>query len=175
MTHLVLVGMPGSGKSSVAARCGELLDRAVLDTDTLIQATAASSTVEIFAAEGEAGWRDRESAALADACASPAPLVIACGGGAVLRATNRSAMRAGGFVVWLRTSPEELARRVGSGHQLETRPLLAGGAPAVVTLGRLASRREAAYEAAAHAVVDTDGRSVDDVAHDVVRAFEAAA
>jgi len=175
MTHLVLVGMPGSGKSTVALACGARLGRDVVDTDELIHAGSGLSTVEIFATEGEDGWRDRESTALADACASPVPLVIACGGGAVIRPANRAVIRARGFVVWLRASPDELARRVGDGNERASRPLLAGAVPPVVTLSRLAAVREAAYDATAHATVDTDGRAVTDVVDDVLRAFEAAA
>jgi shikimate kinase len=159
--HLALVGLMGAGKTTVGARCAELLGRAFVDTDEVVEATLGLSVAEIFAAEGEAGFREHERRAVADVCASPAPLVIACGGGAVLDPANRNRLRATSFVVWLRAGPEALAERVGD--DAAERPLLQGrGAGA--TLALLDVLRAPAYEAAAHAVVETEGRTVDEVA-----------
>ena len=106
--------------------------------------------------------------ARADVSASPEPLVIACGGGAVLDPTTRRRLRAVGLVVWLQASPPVLGRRVGRDR---TRPLL-GGSPDTV-LERLATLRAPAYEAAADVVVDTDGRTVDEVADAVIAELRA--
>jgi shikimate kinase len=151
--HLVLVGLMGAGKTTTGEECARRLGRAFVDTDEIVAAASGQSVEELFETEGEAGFRARERIALADACAAPEPLVIACGGGAVLDAGNRATMRASGLVVWLRASPAQLAHRVGDGGG---RPLLAG-APSVDTLERLAALRAPAYEAAAHVVVETDG------------------
>jgi shikimate kinase len=101
------------------------------------------------------------------------PAVIACGGGAVVDPANRRVLDGAGTVVWLQASPEVLTERVGSG---DGRPLLAGpaGVPrppqqVTATLERLALLRESAYAAAADAVVDTIGRSADEVADEVLR------
>jgi shikimate kinase len=163
--HLVLIGLMGAGKTSVGARCAAALGRPFVDTDELVEATSGKSVSEIFVAEGEGGFRALERTALADACASPDPLVIACGGGAVLDPENRAAMREHGVVVWLRASPERLAERVGGG---DGRPLLDGRAPGE-TLERLAVLRAAAYDAAAHVAVDTDGLGVDEVTSRVMQ------
>src|ERR1041385_704881 len=104
--HLVLVGLPGAGKSTVGERCAARLGRPLVDTDDIVQAGAGMVTTEIFAIEGESGFREREHQAVADACASPVPVVIACGGGAVLRADNRTLLRSRGVVVWLRAEPD---------------------------------------------------------------------
>jgi shikimate kinase len=162
--HLVLVGLMGVGKSSVGKRCAELLDRPFVDTDELVVATAGVGFDELWAAEGEAGFRTRERIAVADAAASPTPLVIACGGGAVLDPDNRRALRARGFVVWLDAPPVVLATRLADD---DSRPLLAGGDRAT-TLTRLAGTRAAAYEAAADVRIETDGRTIDDVARRAV-------
>ena len=162
--HVVLVGLMGAGKTSVGARCAVALGRPFVDTDELVEATAGRTVSEIFASEGEDGFRARERIAVADVCASPQPLVIACGGGAVLDPENRAAMRERGIVVWLRGTPERLAERVGGG---EGRPLLDGRAP-VETLERLAVLRAAAYEAAAHVTIDTDEIGVEEVASRVM-------
>ncbi|MFN8036010.1 MAG: shikimate kinase [Acidimicrobiia bacterium] len=166
--HLVLVGLMGAGKSTVGRRCAKRLDRPFVDTDELVEQLAGVSVAECFTLLGEAGFRELEQQAVADACASPEPLVIACGGGAVLDGSNRRRLHDAGFVVWLQAPPEVLAERVGGG---EDRPLLAGGSTPITTLERLAVIREAAYEAAADAVVDTAGRSIDDVAHAVLAEY----
>ena len=166
--HLVLIGLMGAGKTTVGERCAELLGRGFLDTDQLVEANTRMGVAEIFDAHGEQQFRVLEHDAVADAGASPDPLVIACGGGAVLDPDNRRILRSTGVVVWLRASPAVLGDRVGDG----TRPLLAGAAPPVVTLERLAEVRAPAYEAAAHLSVDTEGHTVDEVAARVVEEFQ---
>lgn len=166
--HLVLVGLMGVGKTTVGKRCAELLQRPLVDTDELVVAQAGVPFDDIWAAEGEQGFRTRERVAVADAAASPAPLVIACGGGSVLDAENRRILRSEGVVVWLVASPAELASRLV--HD-DSRPLLAGG-DKTATLQRLESLREPAYEAAAHVQVETDGRTPDEVAAVVIEELQ---
>jgi shikimate kinase len=158
--HLVLIGLMGAGKSTIGEACAIRLGRPFVDTDRVVEALTGRTVAEIFTTGGEAAFRDLERQAVADACLSPEPLVISCGGGAVLDRENRSQMRASGTVVWLRASPAVLAERVSP--NIADRPLLpADGAQD--ELERLAQLREPAYEAAAHVAVDTDNRSVDDV------------
>src|SRR4029450_6341991 len=99
-------------------------------------------------------FRELERDAVADACASPDPIVIACGGGGVLDPAPPKPLHAAGVVVWRAARPEVLGARVGDGS---TRPLLREGN--VATLERLAALRAPAYEDAADVVVDTNGRS----------------
>ncbi len=167
--HLVLIGLMGAGKTTVGGRCAEALGRGFVDTDDVITAQAGTTVPEIFAAEGEAGFRARERAALADVVASPEPLVVACGGGAMVDAENRRAVRAHGFVVWLDGAPDELAARVEA-DGTDSRPLLAG-APTVVTLTRLADARAESYAAVAQARVETGGRDVEAVTAAVLAAY----
>jgi shikimate kinase len=166
--HLVLVGMMGAGKTSVGRRCAAKLGRPFVDTDDLVETATGMPVAEIFETQGEDAFRALERAAVADVVASPEPLVIACGGGAVLDPDSRRLLRGSGLVVWLRASPEVLSERVG--RQPGARPLLAH-APAAATLQRLAQLRADAYEAAAHTTVDTDGRTQDDIADEVVAVF----
>jgi shikimate kinase len=167
--HLVLVGLMGAGKTSVGERCAARLGRPFVDTDDLVEATAHMTVAEIFDTLGEAQFRELERAAVADVSASPDPLVIACGGGAVLDAQSRTRLRATGVVVWLQAPAAELSERVDAAAT--ERPLLRGGT-AVSTLERLAAVRAPAYEAAAHVVVDTSGRSLDEVASLVVGVYQ---
>jgi len=148
--HLVLVGLMGAGKTTVGQMCAARLGRAFVDTDDLVETLAHASVSEIFASDGEARFRELEQQAVAEACASPEPLVIACGGGAVLAPANRRLLRAAGTVVWLRAPTSVLSDRVADGSG---RPLLASGTGP--NLERLAGLREGAYAAAAHASVDT--------------------
>lgn len=164
--HLVLVGMMGSGKSTVGKRCAERLQRPLVDTDEIVEALAGASVAEVFTRDGEAAFRELERQAVADACAAPEPTVIAAGGGAVLDADNRARLRAAGLVVWLQASPAQLAVRVGDAR---TRPLLHNGAAS--TLERLDSLRRPAYEAAAHEVVDTSGLAINAVVDAVLERF----
>jgi shikimate kinase len=93
--------------------------------------------------------------------------VIACGGGTIVDPENRRRLRSAGTVVWLRAPVEVLAARVGDGNG---RPLLAADPRGA--LSRLASAREAAYEATADVIVDTGERGIDDVIATVLREFE---
>jgi shikimate kinase len=164
--HLVLVGMMGAGKSTVGAACAKRLGRPLVDTDEIVATIAGAPVAEVFARDGEETFRALEVTAVADACAAPAPSVIAMGGGAVLDAANRKHMRDAGFVVWLQATPAQLAQRVGGG---EGRPLLSGD-PAG-TIERLVAVRRPAYESAAHATIDTASLSQAEVVDEVLARF----
>lgn len=164
--HLVLVGLMGSGKTTVGRRCAKRLGRPFVDTDDVVVALAATSIDEIWRDGGEARFRELEQQAVADVCATPVPLVIACGGGTVVDPDNRRRLRDAGVVVWLRAPTAVLAQRVGTGAR---RPLLAGDSAGA--LERLAAAREEAYAASADVVVDTDERGLDEVADAVLGAF----
>jgi shikimate kinase len=165
--HLILIGLMGAGKTTVGKRCADRLDRSFVDTDDVVVSLAGMPVDEVFATFGEPRFRELERSAVGDVAASPAPLVIACGGGTVLDPDNRARLRASGVIVWLRAPVDVLTKRVGDGS---TRPLLRGDPAAALT--RLEKLREPAYEAAAHASVDTADRDIDEVAAAVVDAYE---
>ena len=164
--HLVLVGLMGAGKTTVGAACATRLARPFVDTDDVVEANTGMSVAELFAHEGESRFRELERQAVVDACATPAPAVIACGGGAVIDGDNRRRLHQAGFVVWLQAAAATLMARVKTGAE---RPLLDGRGTA--TLERLAVVRAAAYEATADALVDTDGRTVPEVVDSVLEVY----
>jgi shikimate kinase len=164
--HLVLVGLMGAGKTTVGAACATRLARPFVDTDDIVEANTGTSVADVFAHQGEAGFRDLERRAVADACATPVPAVIACGGGAVLDGDNRRRLHRAGFVVWLQAAPSTLMARVKDGAE---RPLLQGRGTA--TLERLAVVRATAYEAVADALVDTEDHTVPEVVDAVLEVY----
>lgn len=157
--HLVLIGLMGAGKTTIGRACAARLGRPFVDTDDLVEASTGQTVRELFNTIGEAAFRELERDAVANACNSPEPLVIACGGGALLDPTNRRRLTEHGLVVWLRASPATLAARVQ--HETGTRPLLESR-DALIELDRLTALRDPAYEAAAHAVVETEGLGVEE-------------
>ena len=163
--HVVLVGMMGAGKSTVARVLAARLGRDVCDSDVKIERDTGRTVREIFAEEGEPAFRSLETAALIDALADPEPHVIAAAGGVVLAEANRAALRASAArVVWLSADIDTLVARVASGVH---RPLLDGDPEAA--LRRLAAEREPLYREVADAIVSVDGRSVDEVVEAVLR------
>lgn len=163
--HVVLVGLMGSGKTTVARIVADRLNRKVIDSDAVIEAATGRTVREIFAEDGEAAFRTLETSALLDALASPVPAVIAAAGGVVLREENREALkRSNAKVVWLCASPALLAERVTSGGH---RPLLDDD-PAG-TLQRMHDDRETLYREVADAIVLVDHRSIGEVVEAVLR------
>ncbi len=163
--HLVLVGLMGSGKSTVARAAADRLGRRVIDSDTVIESATGRTVREIFADDGEDAFRSLETAALVEALADPEPAVIAAAGGVVLRGENRAALKqANARVVWLCATPAVLVERVtSSGH----RPLL--DADPAGTLQRMFDTRQSLYREVADVIVLVDHRSVNDIVEAVLR------
>jgi len=163
--HLLLVGMMGVGKTTVARVVADRLHRRVYDSDAIIEARTGRTVREIFAEDGEAAFRQLETEVLLESLALPEPVVIAGAGGVVLSDVNRAAMKASGArVVWLCADPMTLVDRVkGGGH----RPLL--DADPAGTLQRMFREREALYREVADAIVLVDNRSISEVVEAVLR------
>lgn len=163
--HLILVGLPGSGKSTVGALAAAELGAGFTDLDLVIEATAGVPIAEIFATRGEASFRELEREAMANVMAG-APGVVATGGGWAAQPGNLATVEAHALVVYLAVSPEVAARRL-SGDT--TRPLLAGMADPREMLEQLLVAREPFYRLAG-LEVDAEAGSPEFVATGVVAA-----
>jgi shikimate kinase len=157
--RLVLVGAPGSGKSTVGALLAQRWDVPFADVDAVIESRVGKSVAEIFADDGEPVFRAFEESTTAELL--DAPGVLALGGGAVLSPATRAAL-AGRPVVWLRVTIAHAAGRVGLN---EARPLLLGNVRG--RLVKLLNERTPLYAEVARASVDTDGLSPEQVADQV--------
>jgi shikimate kinase len=149
-TNVYLIGMMGAGKSTVGRQLAKALGYGFLDTDAVIVQTAGQSIDQIFAHQGEAAFRDLETQVLSQVAAHTR-LVIATGGGIVLRQINWSYLQHG-VVVWLDVPVEELVKRLS---QDTSRPLLKG-VNLHQTLSELLAQRRARY---AQADVRIDGQA----------------
>lgn len=159
-TTIWLVGAMGAGKSAVGERLAERLGLGFADADLEVEQAAGARITEIFAREGERGFRVRERRAI-EALAGR-PLVVALGGGAIAQPGAPERLAASGTVIWLRARPETLAARIGEGAE---RPLLAGldAGGRLARLRALLEERSPCY-ATAQLVVDTDELAPDAVA-----------
>jgi shikimate kinase len=166
---VALVGLPGAGKSAVGRRLGLRLDLPFVDTDHVIEQRIGCSIRDYFDREGETAFRDLEETVIADLATHPHG-VLATGGGAVLRETNRKQLRDHFHVIYLRSSPEDLFRRLR--HDMK-RPLLQVADP----LGRLRElhdARDPLYRETAHDVVDTGRPSIAMLVNIIVMQLELA-
>lgn len=149
--NVVLVGMPGCGKSSLGAAVAEAMGRRFADCDAIVAERAGMPIPEIFARFGEARFRELETQALAELCRESG-CVIATGGGSILRAENVRAMRQNGRVCFIRRALEDLPR--------DGRPLSSASSDAV---RRLWAQRREKYAAAADYAVDNNAALADAV------------
>jgi shikimate kinase len=171
VTVISLVGMPGSGKSTVGRHVARHLALSFVDTDHLIEERIGCSIREYFELQGEPAFRDIEEQVLDAATTVPQNRVIATGGGIVLRQANRHRLHQRTTVLYLRATPEDLARRLR--HDTH-RPLLQGGGDALKRLRTLFTDRDPLYRQTAHYVIETGRPSVHTLVNMVLMQLELA-
>ena len=167
--NIVLSGMMGVGKSSVGIRIAELTGRRWFDTDIMISDRHGRIS-DIFEYYGEAHFRALETEIVRE-LSDMDGLVISTGGGLVLKAENNELLKRKGKIIFMRADFETLLVRVRAD---ETRPLLKDNGKIAEKLRELLFERTPVYEAVADYIVDTDGKSVDEVAREIVRIAEGA-
>ncbi|RZI84021.1 MAG: shikimate kinase [Rubrivivax sp.] len=155
---ITLIGLPGGGKSTVGRQLAKRLTARFVDSDTVLEERIGMPIRSFFEQRGEAAFRDEEEAVINEltTAAEQYRMVLATGGGAVLRPANRQHLRERSTVVYLRSTPEELFRRLRHDTQ---RPLLQVGDP-LGKLRELYEQRHPLYEETAHYTVDTGRPSV---------------
>jgi shikimate kinase len=158
LTVIALVGLPGGGKSTVGRQLARRLGVRFVDADSTLEARFGMPIKAYFAEHGEAAFRDEEAKVIDElTCAGPGEsMVLATGGGAVLRPENREHLQSRCTVVYLRSTPDELFRRLRHDTQ---RPLLQVADPKA-KLKALYDERHPLYEAVAHYSIDTGRPSV---------------
>lgn len=164
--QLILIGYRGTGKTTVAHRVAELLGIEFFDADVEVERRADKSIKQIFADDGEQTFRELEVEVIAG-LVQHGDAVLSLGGGAVLRAETRGAI-APGTVVWLTARPDTVhARMTADTKTSEQRPnLTTGGGLAEITT--LLAQREPVYRACADFTVETDDKSAEQVAQEIV-------
>lgn len=167
--HVVLIGLPGSGKSTVGALLAEGLGVSLVDLDRSIERRAGRTIADLFTLFGERHFRELERREM-EAVLAGEPCVVAPGGGWAAQPGNLEGVRSRAYTIYLVVSPEVAARRLG--ESASARPLLAGDP--VGALRRLLVEREACYRRA-EAVVATDGMDPAEVADRVLRLARSAA
>ncbi len=165
---LALVGYRGTGKSTVGRLVAERLGLPFVDADRELESRLGRSIASIFAEQGEAAFRDEEARLLRELTQRPG-LVLATGGGVILREANRQALRRFGFVAWLKADPETLTARLGGDP---------GGRPALTPLGlleevaALLKSRLPFYREVADVEIETASSTPEKISREVVAAYE---
>jgi shikimate kinase len=166
---VALVGLPGSGKSTIGRQLARRLGVAFADSDHVIEQQLGCSIREFFEREGEDRFRDIEEEVI-DTLTANHPGVIATGGGAVLRLQNRVNLRERTKVIYLRSSPEEVFRRL---RHDSNRPLLQVKDP-LERLRELYATRDPLYREAAHFVIETGRPTVSTLVNMIMMQIEQA-
>jgi shikimate kinase len=161
--NVVLVGYRGTGKSAVGAVLAQQLGLRVISLDAEIVRSAGKPIPEIVQQDGWPGFRDLEEQVVREAAARDG-LVIDCGGGVIEREANFAVLRAAGPVFWLTASTATIVRRIQGDDQ---RPSLTGQKSFTDEVAEVLQRRTPLYQRIAHHRVDTDSRTVEQVADEI--------
>lgn len=168
-TNIIFVGLMGAGKTTVGRAVARRLGRPFFDSDHEIEARTGARIPVIFELEGEAGFREREAQVIAELAARDA-IVLATGGGAVMRPENRAVLHDCGLVIYLRANPHDLWLRT---RKDKNRPLLQTEDPKA-KLEALYTERDPLYRECAHFVVETGRPSVNGLVNMVLMQLELA-
>ncbi len=166
--NIILIGYRATGKTTLARLLAERLGWQWVDADVVIEQRAGKSIARIFAEDGEPAFRDLEAEVMAELCGRT-HFVLAAGGGAPLRPETRTRMRKAGHVVWLTASPETIhSRMTGDATTAARRPSLTKK-NALDEIVHLLEQRTPIYRETAHVTVDTEGKSPEQIAREILQ------
>ena len=168
MRSIILVGFMGSGKTSLGEVLKEKTGMKLIDTDSLIEEAEGRSINDIFKAEGEEYFRKLESEALKKISLSEEAVIISTGGGAVLADRNIPLLMSCGEVVYLRTKPETIVKRLKDDN---SRPLLKTDNKEE-KIREILKNREGRYVVAADIIIDTDDCNITELADTLLNMLE---
>jgi shikimate kinase len=157
MTRVILIGLMGSGKTTVGKRLSRETGWPYLDNDALVRETTGQSAPELIAAQGETALHAAEAAAFERALQAPTPVIIGVAGWLVADAVTRERLRKAGTVVWLRARPETLKARAGSGRGRRS------DATSTAWIRQKSNEREPWFEEVADLIIDVDRRRPRDI------------
>lgn len=161
-TNIVLIGFMGTGKTTVAKALQQRFGMDIVEMDQIIAAREGMSISEIFASRGEAYFRDAETHLLIE-LQQRENVIISCGGGTPLREVNTAEMKKIGRVILLTARPETVLARVEADHG---RPLLENNKD-LSHIAAMMEQRRPRYEAAADVIIDTDGKSAEEICGEI--------
>jgi shikimate kinase len=163
MQSFILIGYRGTGKTTVASKLADRLGIPVFDSDMEIERRTGKSIAEIFAQEGESAFRDVEESVIAQILSQSVPLVLATGGGAILRDNTRNRLRQSGRVIWLTATPETILHRISNDTRSQaTRPNLTS-LPMQEEILTVLEHRKPLYATTAHERIATDSQTADEI------------
>lgn len=161
MNVIILIGMMGSGKTTVGKLLAERLQYKLIDTDHIIEETQGLSITRIFDAHGESKFRELEENVI-DKISKLTDVVISTGGGIILNPINTMRLKEMGTVIYLKASAEQLEANLSDTP--DNRPLLK-----THTLAVLLKVRESLYTNAAHYCIDIDGKTIEEITSEILK------
>lgn len=164
--NIILIGYMTSGKTSVAKRLGEILERKVVEMDDIISERNKMPIKDIFKTHGEAYFRDMESLVLKEALTEKG-IIISCGGGAVIRQENILMMKERGFVVLLSAKPPTVLKRASKNNE---RPLLKD--KNIEDIEEMMNARRPLYIEASDIEIETDHKTIDEIAATIINELQ---
>jgi len=165
--NIILIGFMGSGKTSVGERLAERLSYSFRDTDRMLEQRAGDTINHIFSLHGEEFFRNLETDLLKEMLQQTDQTVISTGGGLPLRDQNNKVLKELGYVVYLKANKQTTIRRLKGDS---TRPLLQGE-ELEQKVERMLTLRAPLYEKAAHKIVATDDKTIDEIVHFIMEAY----
>ena len=173
MKSLILIGYRATGKTTVAGKLADHLGIPAFDSDVEIERQAGKSIAEIFAQDGESAFRDLEESVIATILtgesATALPLILATGGGAILRSSTRERLRRSGRVIWLTATPKNILTRMTSDSATATmRPNLTS-LPLYEEIVATLKQRKPLYAETAHEIIDTDCQTIEEIVRTILR------